>query len=133
MPKEPTSFKYFMRMMRGQVGKIGIGNTPEDAFFALQPHAARYIHELLAEFQAEQAPGIRFWLLELIAEAQSPKALPTLIECLRGEEADLWTRAIDGLQKLNTREARRALWEARGYTKATPEATAHFKARLPPE
>lgn len=130
MPKEPNSFKYFMRMMRGKVGKVTIGNTPEDGFFALQPQAARYIDELLAEFQAERDPGIRFWLLELIAEARSPKALPTLVECLRGEEADLWVWAIEGLQKLNTREARKALWEARSYTKATPEATAHFQARL---
>ncbi|MDQ3705597.1 MAG: HEAT repeat domain-containing protein [Chloroflexota bacterium] len=133
MPKEPSSFKYLMRMMRGQVGRVGIGNTPEDGFFALQSRAAEYIDELLAEFQVEQAPGMRFWLLELIAEAQSPKAFPTLVECLRGEEADLWVWAIDGLQKLNTREARKALWEARSYTKATPEATAHFKARLPLE
>ncbi len=90
MPKEPSSFKYFMRMMRGKVGRTGIGNTPEDGFFYLQSRASEYIDELLAEFQVEQEPGMRFWLIELIAEAQSPKALPTLVECLRGEEADLW-------------------------------------------
>ncbi len=69
MPKEPSSFKYFMRVMRGQVGKLSIGNTPEDAFFTLQSRATEYIDDLLVEFQAEQEPGIRSSLLELIAEA----------------------------------------------------------------
>ena len=119
-----------MRMLRGQVGKVGIGNTPEDAFFALQPRAGEYIKELIFEFQVEEQPGVRFYLLELIAEAKSPQALPVLIECLQGDEVDLWVWAIYGLQKLDTREARKALWEARTYTKATPDLTRIFQEKL---
>ena len=119
-----------MRMMRGQVSPVDIGNTPEDALFYLQSRAREYADELIAEFKIEARPGVRAYLLELIAEAKSVKALSVLAECLRSDENDLWGWAIKGLCKLDTREARKVLWEARTYTKATEEATKQFRLIL---
>jgi hypothetical protein len=86
--------------------------TREDGFHALLPHAAEYIDELMAEFQTEKDHGLRCWLLELIGEARSEKAFDLLCEHIQSSNESLRDRAILGLRKLNTREARRALFNA---------------------
>lgn len=131
--KRARDFKQAMRMMRWQAGRVGIGNTSEDGFFSLQLRAGEYVHELVAEFLVEKEPGVRLYLIELISETKSPVALPVLVECLRGEEPDFWGWAMEGLRKLNTREARKELWEARSYTKSTDELTRRFQELLGPE
>ena len=120
-------------MMRGQAGRVGIGNTAEDGFFSLQLRAGEYVRELVSEFLTEKNHGVRLYLIELISEARSPMALPVLVECLCGEEPDFWTWAMEGLRKLNTREARKALWEARSYIKSTDELNRRFQELLGPE
>ena len=104
--------------------------TQEGGFHLLQPHAGKYIEELITEFKSENDLGLRCWLLELIGDAKSPKALPLLVECLRGDEEHLWSWAMRGLKDLNTKEARQVLWEARGYTKQTDELTRYFQDEL---
>lgn len=59
----------------------------------------------------ETDPGLRRWLLELIGEAKDERALPLFLASLPSDDYLLKRQAIHGLQKLNTREARRALWE----------------------
>jgi hypothetical protein len=85
----------------------------EDGFHFLFPHAHEYVAQLIEEFSHEANPGIRCWLLELLAEAREPGAFPLFLEYLQSDEKSLKTMAIRGLKQLNTKEARRALWEAR--------------------
>lgn len=122
-------FKQCMKMIRKHDPE-----TQERGFGLLRPHAGDYIGELIAEYRSELVTefkegkefGLRFWLLDLIGEAKSPKAFPFLVECLRGDDENLWYWAIVWLKELNTKEARRVLWEAKSYIKATEEQTAHF-------
>ena len=86
--------------------------TREDGFYALLPHAAEYIDELMAEFQTEKDHGLRCWLLELIGEARSAKAFDLLHEQLHLSDESMRYWAIHGLRELNTREARQALFDA---------------------
>ena len=53
------------------------------------------------------------WLLELIGHAWSPPALPMLVEQLNEDHPALRSWAVRGLEKLDTRPARRELWKAR--------------------
>jgi hypothetical protein len=86
--------------------------TMEDGFYTLLPHAAEYIDELMAEFQTEKDHGLRCWLLELIGEARSEKAFDLLCEQLQSSDESLRNWAIRGLRNLNTKAARRALFDA---------------------
>jgi hypothetical protein len=66
--------------------------------------------ELIREFRAEQDDhGLRCWLLELVAEARSLRALDLLVEQLHSTDTALRSRAARGLELLDTKEARRAL------------------------
>jgi hypothetical protein len=85
----------------------------EDGFDLLRSHVGEYISELLTEFNRERDHGLRCWLLELIGEARSERALPLLTEQLHATDPDLGDWAIRGLQKLGTPEARYALYKAR--------------------
>jgi HEAT repeat protein len=78
----------------------------------LSEHAHEHVERLMLEFRAETRHGLRCWLLELIGEAQSPQAFPLLLEYVSSDDDSLRGWAIRGLKKLNTKEARRALWEA---------------------
>ncbi len=84
----------------------------EDGFHALLPHVHEHIEQLIDEFSHETDRGLRCWLLELIGEAKSPEAFPLFVEYLNGDDEWLRDWAIYGLKKLNTKEARRILWEA---------------------
>ncbi|QWF79084.1 HEAT repeat domain-containing protein [Amycolatopsis sp. CA-230715] len=98
-----------MRLMRKRDPQ-----TAEDGFHLLRPHAAEHVDELLHEFEQERADqGLRCWLLELIGEARSPAALPTLAAQSHSEDESLRFWAIHGLELLDTREARTALYRAR--------------------
>jgi hypothetical protein len=88
--------------------------TGEDGYHELLPHAATHLDELIREFRAEQDDhGLRCWLLELIAEARSPRALAVLVDQLDNPDEALRSRAVRGLELLDTTEARRALRHAR--------------------
>lgn len=86
----------------------------EEGFGWLAKHAADHLPELVTEFEREHACGgeLRFWLLELIGKARSLDAFDLLVRCLNDAVyADVRHWAIYGLKKLDTKEARRALWE----------------------
>jgi hypothetical protein len=102
----------------------------EEGFAILRPHAHEYVDELIEEFGRETDLGLRCWILELLGEAKSPSAFPLFIDVLLGNEENLWSWAIRGLHKLNSKQARQALWEARSYAKATDERTAYFQRLL---
>ncbi len=96
-----------MRLMRSHSPQ-----RQEDGFHTLLPAASEHLDELLEEFQAERDDhGLRCWLLELIGEARSNKGLPVLVDQLGSPDEALRGWAEHGLRLLDTKEARRILWE----------------------
>jgi hypothetical protein len=86
----------------------------EDGFDFLREHADAFVDDLLTEFEKEQEDhGLRCWLLELVAEARSPRALPVLAGQLESQDESLQFWAIRGLEMLDTREAHQELYRAR--------------------
>lgn len=118
-------FEECLRMMRKHSKEI-----QEDGYHHLMTHAAEFVNQLMDQFQIEEDRGIRWWLLELIGEAKSPEAFPLLVECLRSDDQYLRQRAIWGLLKLDTKDARRVLWEAQTYELVSEEETEGFRRDL---
>lgn len=86
----------------------------EDGFALLASHAGEHVDDLIAEFGRERDdPGLRRWLLELVAAARSPTALPLLVEQLSSDDESLREWARTGLELLGTKQARHELWRAR--------------------
>jgi hypothetical protein len=86
----------------------------EDGFDFLREHADAYVDELIAEFEREREDhGLRCWLLELVAETRSARALPTLAAQLSSDDESLRFWAIRGMEMLDTKEARQELDRAR--------------------
>lgn len=102
-------FQQAMRLMRRHDPQ-----AREDGFGLLRPHAREHLDELIAAFAQETDDyGLRCWLLELIGEARSPRALPVLVEQLHSNDESLRTWAARGLEQLDTKPARDELWKAR--------------------
>ncbi|MGI8329157.1 hypothetical protein ACRYCC_04275 [Actinomadura scrupuli] len=86
----------------------------EDGFDFLREHADSFVGELIAEFEREQDDqGLRCLLLELLAEARSPRALTVLAGQLESVDESLQLWAVRGLEMLDTREAQQELQRAR--------------------
>jgi hypothetical protein len=100
-------FDACMRMMRRASPQL-----QEDGFHYLLPYAADYVQQLIAEFNVERDHGLRCWLLDLIGQSRSPEAFQFLVENLRNDDERFRSLAVEGLRRLNTKEARRVLWEA---------------------
>ncbi|GAA1410349.1 HEAT repeat domain-containing protein [Catellatospora coxensis] len=102
-------FRDCMRQMRSRDPQ-----EMEDGFHGLAPRAAEYVPELIEAFEQERADsGLRCWLLELLGEARSEAALAVFREQLYGDDDSLRFWAVSGLRKLDTRDSRRELWQAR--------------------
>ena len=92
----------------------------EDGFWLLHAHAAEHTDELIAEFEREgNDHGLRCWLLELIGEARSERAFPLLAEQLHSSDEAFQRWAVRGLEKLGTKAARQALYQARSNGEIT--------------
>jgi hypothetical protein len=101
-------FDQAMQQMRKQDVRVR-----EDAFDFLREHADAYVDELIEEFAAElDDQGLRCWLLELIAEARSGKALEVFRDQLQSTDESLRFWAVRGLEMLDSREAAQALHQA---------------------
>lgn len=77
----------------------------------LAMRAAETHDELIAAYRAESNPWVKTMLLMALAKAGLPEALPIFVEILRSNEVDHRTYAIEGLEKIGTKEARRLLYE----------------------
>jgi len=106
------------------------GEYLDDVMGDLQEHASTNIEDLLAAFRAETDSRVRTLLLSVIAETRSPAALPIFAEILLGDDEELQVWAARGLHVLNTKDARKLLWEARSRRLATREATQRFQLML---
>lgn len=82
----------------------------EDGFQRLRAMAGEHVDRLIDEFRREPDHGKRCWLLELIGEARSPRAVALLAGQLRGDES-LRYWAERGLRLLDTKDSRAALRE----------------------
>ncbi|MFB9839686.1 HEAT repeat domain-containing protein [Actinoallomurus acaciae] len=82
-------------------------------FDFLREHADAYVDELIAEFAREEDDELRCWLLELISEARSPRALGVLAGELESDDDSVRFWAIRGLEMLDTPGAHDALEQAR--------------------
>jgi hypothetical protein len=82
-------------------------------FDFLREHADAYVDELIEEFGREQDGELCCWLLELISEARSPRALRVLADQLQSDDESVQFWAVRGLEMLDTREARHELYLAR--------------------
>ena len=88
----------------------------QHGFDFLREHADAYADELIAEFENEQVDhGLRCWLLELVAEARSARALPVLAAQLEGTDEALQFWGIRGLEMLDTPQADKELERARAH------------------
>jgi hypothetical protein len=114
-----------LAMMRGKNPAV-----QEDGFHWLLPHAGQFAPQLIAEFEVEQDPGLKYWLLELIGEARDPISFELFEAQLRSQVESYRHGAIRGLHLLNTKESRRLLFEASTRELDTPEATERFRADL---
>lgn len=125
MPAKFPGFKKCMAMMRNRDPQI-----QEDGFGWLSAQGNDYVRELIEEFHREENPGLRRWLLELIAAAGSPETFDLLTHQMRSEDPSLRHWAIRGLRNIDTKEARTLLWQARSFTFGTSEDTAAFRSDL---
>ncbi|MER7542652.1 HEAT repeat domain-containing protein [Spirillospora sp. NPDC127506] len=105
------SRRRFDQAMQGMRGADPRGR--EGAFDFLREHADAYVDELIAEFEAERDRELRCWLLELLAEARSAKALDVFRGQLESPDESLRFWAVRGLEMLDSREADQALDQAR--------------------
>ena len=103
-----NEFQHAMRLMCSRDPQ-----KQEDGFQVLRLHAAQHLEALITEFHRESAHGLRCWLLELIGEARSADALSVLTAQLHGDDESLRSWAVEGLERLDTRPARRQLHRAR--------------------
>ncbi|MEV0649848.1 HEAT repeat domain-containing protein [Phytomonospora sp. NPDC050363] len=99
-------FRDAMRLMRKHDPQLA-----EDGFWALAPVAGEHVAELMEEFAVEKDRGLRCWLLELVEKAKSPDAFEFLAAQLRSGDDRLEFWAVEGLRLLDTKPARRMLWE----------------------
>jgi len=75
-------------------------------------------------------PVIQGYIVEAIAAARIPIAIPFLSAQLHSPVAVVHRWAIRGLAQLNTRESRRALWDAQTIQFDDPATTAAFQQEL---
>jgi hypothetical protein len=103
--RKPT-FAECMQMMRQRDPQVR-----ENGFHALLGYQ-EHLDALVRELEIEADHGLRCWLLELIGETRCPDAVPVLAEYLTSEDESFRDWAVAGLQAIDTKEARRMLWEA---------------------
>ena len=82
----------------------------EEGFGRLRDMGAVVLPDLVAAYDAESDHGIKCWLLELIGDAQAESALALLVHELDNGDESLRGWARRGLQRLDTKDARTALW-----------------------
>jgi hypothetical protein len=82
----------------------------EDGFGLVREAAGERLDDLIAAYSAEDDLGIKCWLLEL-GDVRSPAALPVLSNALTGQDESLRDWARRGLELLDTKGARKILWQ----------------------
>jgi hypothetical protein len=89
------------------------GGYWEAVFHDLAQHAPEVVDELIAACHDDANADIRWAILEILGALPAPQALPLFAAYLTAEDESLRKWAARGLAALDTKEARRLLWEAR--------------------
>lgn len=126
-PKFPGVTVCVELMHRNNLG----GTWREQVDYELRTHASETVDELIAAFQSEQEGWVRMRLLSIIARAAIPAFEPLLIENLQAQDNDLRKWAKVGLEKLDTKTARTALWEAKQNQDTHEQFVQSFLTRYP--
>lgn len=82
----------------------------EDGFARLRDMGDAVLPDLIDAYLVETDHGIKCWLLELIGAAEAESSTALLVRELDNEDESLHDWARRGLQRLDTKEARTALW-----------------------
>ncbi|MGW4502741.1 HEAT repeat domain-containing protein [Micromonospora sp. NPDC004336] len=85
----------------------------EDGFGLMRDIARQHVQELLDAYGREADYRTRFLLLELIGETRSAQTFEVLSTELLNDDEKFSSRAERGLRLLDTKEARRLLWQHR--------------------
>ena len=77
----------------------------------LEEHAAENLADLTSAIRAEENAGIRLMLMQALENAALPESLPLWEEYLQSPNAHERQYAVRALDAINTKAARRLLWE----------------------
>ncbi len=77
----------------------------------LARHACETFEELTEAFHADGGGKVRQYVMMALELAALPRAVPFLAEVLRGDDPALIIYAERALRAIDTREARKALWD----------------------
>lgn len=107
MPKpRDLKFEECLALMRKRDPQLA-----EDGFHYLLPRVRAHLPELMQIFQTEESHAVRCWILELIGEARSMDAFPLLCKEAVSEDESFQNWGIIGLKLLDTKDARRFLFQ----------------------
>lgn len=106
----------YVRLMKS--GNVK-GERVEVLFWQMVKHAPQCSGELIAAFHEQEDARMRADLLEVMAWVPLPEAFPLFAEYIRSDNESLRSWSRHGLEQLNTKEARRVLWEA-GFGSSAP-------------
>ena len=107
-PKFPGVKEYVRLLHRGNVQGAWIDYILDD----LQEHAHLIADELIQALIDEENDRVRILLLQVVAEAGLHEATSILIGYLKSGDENLRSYAVEGLKKIDSKEARRALYES---------------------
>ena len=103
-------FAVYLDLMKRRLAR---GEVYEIVFWGLCDHAQEHAKELIEEFEAHQESDteLKYTFLEILAQGQVREAFPVFRNSLNSPDARLRCWAELALKKLDTKEARRVLFE----------------------
>lgn len=102
----------------------------EEGFYWLKDHATEHIEKIIREFENPRDNLPRFWLLELIAAANTPSAAAYLVEYAKyGESMRLRRWSVRFLYKMGA-TGRKQAYHLRFYTFEDDATTENMHALL---
>jgi HEAT repeat protein len=102
-----------------------------DAIIAdLEHHVADQYDELIQAIEQEQDARVRRILFAALVHQPSDDAITLCRHFLTGPDEHLRTYAAQGLARLNTKQARQILWQARSHQFADYTETERFRKLL---
>lgn len=106
-PKFPGVAKCVDLLKRGNVQGAWI----DIICWQFEEHSAETLDELMSAIRADENAEIRLILMGALENAALPESLPLWEEFLQSTNGDEREYAARALQAINTKEARRLLWE----------------------
>lgn len=94
----------------------------------LAAHAAETLEELIDAFRTNENEWVRLMIVQAIANAKLPAAIPFLAERVVEGPPPVAEYGKMGLQGIGTPEARTALWDAESKIRAAAEIRRHDPA-----